>query len=580
MKNNQVGMWFLVSLIAACLFSLFVPGCGGGGGGGAAGGIGGFAGGARIARIAITLPFPQKGAAGVVRLRGTIPGGRDEFLLREIPAGTTYFAIYIYERGTTDEAVPPVRVDRPASGTTATAIIDNVPIGWKTIRILASNASNEALAEAFYDINVTTGDNPEVTMTLTPTLSPLPSPSPMPTPTLSPSPTPEPSPSPTPSPVPSPQPPGPGPNPSPTPTSSPGALKWSCSLPGSGANLYFSSPAIASDGTLYVGSYDKKLYALSASGTPLWSFSTGGIITSSPVVGSDGTVYVGSQDTYLYALSASGTPLWSYQASAAFDGGGPAVGNDGSNDIIYAPCTDGWLYAINSSAPSSAMWSMSLSSSLVSNPAIDSTAGTIYMGTWSGHLMAFSVSDGSLKWDYTAAGTIKGGPSVGSGGTVYTGATNARLYSVTSSGSSNWSFSCDAIESQPSVGSDGTIYVGTNSSPYGFMYAINPSVSGSLKWSYSTGPVKYSAAAQGNDGTVYVGTMDGKLYALCASTGTPKWSYSTGNYFYCSPTIGSDGTIYIGAYNGVFYAIYGNGGGLDTGSPWPKFGRNIKNTGR
>ena len=65
-----------------------------------------------------------------------------------------------------------------------------------------------------------------------------------------------------------------------------------------------SSPAIGSDGTVYVGSYDNRLYAINGkSGVKLWEYETGGAIgESSPAIGSDGTVYVGSDDKKLYAI--------------------------------------------------------------------------------------------------------------------------------------------------------------------------------------------------------------------------------------------------------------------------------------
>ena len=37
-------------------------------------------------------------------------------------------------------------------------------------------------------------------------------------------------------------------------------------------------------------------------GTPIWEFATGGGMVSSPAIGSDGTVYVGSDDKKLYAI--------------------------------------------------------------------------------------------------------------------------------------------------------------------------------------------------------------------------------------------------------------------------------------
>ena len=64
-----------------------------------------------------------------------------------------------------------------------------------------------------------------------------------------------------------------------------------------------SSPAIGSDGTVYVGSLDKKLYALDGkSGVKLWEFKTGHWVFSSPAIGPDGTVYIGSYDKKLYAI--------------------------------------------------------------------------------------------------------------------------------------------------------------------------------------------------------------------------------------------------------------------------------------
>jgi len=70
-----------------------------------------------------------------------------------------------------------------------------------------------------------------------------------------------------------------------------------------------SSPAIGSDGTVYVGSYDKKLYALNGkTGVKLWEFETGDEVESSPAIGSDGTVYVGG-DKKLYAIKTASQGL-------------------------------------------------------------------------------------------------------------------------------------------------------------------------------------------------------------------------------------------------------------------------------
>ena len=86
----------------------------------------------------------------------------------------------------------------------------------------------------------------------------------------------------------------------------PGTPIWEFET-GGGVN---SSPAIGSDGTVYVGSYDKKLYAINGkTGVKLWEFVTGETVYSSPAIGSDGTVYVGSHDNKLYAIKAESLGL-------------------------------------------------------------------------------------------------------------------------------------------------------------------------------------------------------------------------------------------------------------------------------
>ena len=49
--------------------------------------------------------------------------------------------------------------------------------------------------------------------------------------------------------------------------------------------------------------------AKAVAGVKLWKFETGDHVFSSPAIGSDGTVYVGSQDNKLYALASSSKGL-------------------------------------------------------------------------------------------------------------------------------------------------------------------------------------------------------------------------------------------------------------------------------
>lgn len=85
-----------------------------------------------------------------------------------------------------------------------------------------------------------------------------------------------------------------------------GTLRWKLKLP---SPVYFSSPANAADGTVYVVLEDASLVAVSASGTIQWTVQTSSKYPSSPVIASDGTVYFGTHDN-LYAVSREGSVLW------------------------------------------------------------------------------------------------------------------------------------------------------------------------------------------------------------------------------------------------------------------------------
>ncbi|WP_321421008.1 chitobiase/beta-hexosaminidase C-terminal domain-containing protein [uncultured Methanobacterium sp.] len=73
-----------------------------------------------------------------------------------------------------------------------------------------------------------------------------------------------------------------------------GNLLWSQDI-GSIVGTGVTSPAIGADGTIYVGS-STGLYALNSDGTIKWSYSTG-TICGSPAISSNGTLYIGSINT-------------------------------------------------------------------------------------------------------------------------------------------------------------------------------------------------------------------------------------------------------------------------------------------
>ena len=316
------------------------------------------------------------------------------------------------------------------------------------------------------------------------------------------------------------------------------ALKWKFLTEGD----VYSSPAIGLDGTVYVGSYDGYLYAVSPGGSLMWKFQTGSSVESSPAIGLDGTVYVGSKDRHLYAVKRDGTLKWKFLTEGDVYSS-PAIGLDGT---VYVGSYDGYLYAVN---PDGTLKWKFLTGDVYSSPAIG-LDGTIYVGSGNHYFYALN-PDGGLKWKFKTGKYVWSSPAIGLDGTVYVGSTDKYLYAVNPEGALKWKLKTSyGVRSSPAIGLDGTVYVGSGNH---YFYALNPD--GSRKWVFTTFPFRDRASdspAIGSDGTVYVGLGD--LYALNPDAGL-KWKFKTGKYVRSSPVIGLDGTVYVGSDDNYLYAL-------------------------
>ncbi|MDG2213698.1 MAG: PQQ-binding-like beta-propeller repeat protein, partial [Verrucomicrobiota bacterium] len=273
-----------------------------------------------------------------------------------------------------------------------------------------------------------------------------------------------------------------------------------------------SSPSISSDGTIYFGSFDQKVYALeSKSGVKKWEFQTDSFVSSSPAIGSDGTIYIGSEDANVYALDGkTGAKLWEFQTEDRANSS-PAIGSDGT---VYVGSNDQKLYALDSKT-------------------------------------------GTKIWEFKTGHHVSSSPAIGSDGTVYVGSFDKKIYALDGkTGAKIWEFKTeDFISSSPAIGLDGNIYIASEDKK---IYAINGK-NGTKIWEFKTENRADSSPAIGSDGTVYVGSDDGKLYALNGKTGIKLWEFQTGGDTF-SPAVGNDGTVYIGSIDKKLYALNGKTG--------------------
>ena len=124
-----------------------------------------------------------------------------------------------------------------------------------------------------------------------------------------------------------------------------GRLRWKTDL----KNALVSSPAVGPDGTIYQGSMDGSLHALSPDGKLKWTFKTRGHVYASAAVAPDNTVYITSADGSLYALGPDGREHWSFYTGDALRSS-PVIGPDPEGKeqyLVYFGGGEGSVYAID-----------------------------------------------------------------------------------------------------------------------------------------------------------------------------------------------------------------------------------------
>ena len=133
------------------------------------------------------------------------------------------------------------------------------------------------------------------------------------------------------------------------------------------------------------------------------------------------------------------------------------------------------------------LWTLEAGESVDSSAAI--VDGVVYVGTYSGTLVAADLETGDKLWSYEAS------TEMGIG------------------------------ESSPAV-SGGLVYIGDLA---GFLHAVD-AASGEAVWTFQTdGEIKSSPVVDGD--VVLIGSYDAHLYGLGARTGELIWKYETLNYF-------------------------------------------------
>ncbi|MDG2307600.1 MAG: PQQ-binding-like beta-propeller repeat protein [Candidatus Binatia bacterium] len=306
-----------------------------------------------------------------------------------------------------------------------------------------------------------------------------------------------------------------------------------------------SQPAVSDDGRIFQGARDNNLWvtetgtgAGDTAGEISWTFHIphDGDVTTSPTIASDGTVYMGSEalgSGWFYAMNADGTFKW--PNSANVQDGKVVLGGSLKNvsaaltpdeSIVFVSIKTEAI-ALNAADGSERWRNVTASKGFGSrtpnySPVVSADGSTVYFNSKDG-LWAFDTDTGATVWPTPFVPPHPGGKKR------------------------------EALKSAPALGADGTIYIGASKSKKSsHFYALDPA-DGSIKWAHEhtdKGQYINAQAVIGADGTVYTGF--GKMLYAFEGNGdgvggsSIKWNIFVPGKFDAGPIIGAAGTIYVG----------------------------------
>ena len=277
-------------------------------------------------------------------------------------------------------------------------------------------------------------------------------------------------------------------------------------------DVFLSSPTVWQR-TVYFGSGDGNVYALSAdSGKLRWKFHTDDVVHASPAV-ANSTVYIGSWDSYFYALNAqTGAVEWRYMAGkdpdihnqVGFQSSAAVV--DGT---VYVGCRDAQLYAFDAKTGQK-KWSFDNKGSwVVGSPAVRD--GKVYFATSDSHrIWALDAATGKSVFEIPTRWYSFSSPAL-AGQWLYVGNWDGTVTAVDlTTGKPGWVFATDASKANAAAhtGTDGIISFFTD--PHAELFY--DTLMGIFEQQYSLGAIISSPVLAG--GVLYVGSADGNLYAL------------------------------------------------------------------
>jgi serine/threonine-protein kinase len=301
------------------------------------------------------------------------------------------------------------------------------------------------------------------------------------------------------------------------------------------------------DGTIYVDSFDKALYALNAAtGTLRWSAGLGNIVMSTPVV-SDGVVIVGTgHDGFLKPNDAT-SQIW---------------GQPQGDDVAAFSTDDGRL-----------LWKVHTQGQDMPSPAI--VGDTVIFANGDLHAYALDLHTGKRRWvvDLPGVATMASA-NVHDGMVFFSTCHNAPYVCETRAmdvrtGRTVWTNPFGGSDCSPAI-DNGLVFTNGNRNDEERFHTGGVTIvaaiderTGKTVWTHESEPGPYTFIASAERqiaGTAHRGVLyqpignAHKVVAFDERTGKQLWTFHTSANVKMSPVIKGD-TVYFGDTGGIFYRV-------------------------
>lgn len=284
-----------------------------------------------------------------------------------------------------------------------------------------------------------------------------------------------------------------------------GAQRWSVAL----GDRVYSAPMVADDGTVYVGTDAKKLFAISPAGAVVFRLELAGEADTAPALAPDGAVVVAAGSEVL-SVRRGGDIAWRFTARGKVFTA-PAIAPDG---LVVVGSQDDHVHALGPGGRLA--WSVDLGADVDGAPAI-ADDGSIYVGTDRGDVVKLGPR-GELAWRVPVGGFVRGALSVARNGDVLAGTYGPvpRVVRVTPAGEVRGAFAIRGtgarefgIHGGPLEGADGVLYFGAQDDA---VYAVG--TDGAQLFRYETRADVDAPVTMLSDGSLVVGSEDGSVTLL------------------------------------------------------------------